>query len=95
MKSSIRREKVLKKRIGMNRQLTAPLPKMQSPHSHLEHAGLGGGKLAEGLFMNFPRLVGLGVFLSLSVLRAQQQDVSAPNAEAILKEIEGLEQKQK
>ena len=51
--------------------------------------------MAEGPFMNFPRLVGLGVFLSLSVLHAQQQDVSAPNAEAILKEIEGLEQKQK
>ena len=45
--------------------------------------------------MNFPRLVGIGVFLSLSVLRAQQQDVSTPNAESILKEIEGLEQKQK
>ena len=51
--------------------------------------------MAEGPFMNFPRLVGLGVFLSLSVLHAQQQDVSAPNAEAVLKEIEGLEQKQK
>jgi len=45
--------------------------------------------------MNFPRLVGICVFLSVSLLRAEQQDVAAPNTEAILKEIEGLEQKQK
>jgi len=45
--------------------------------------------------MKFPRFVGLCVFLSVSLMRAQQKDVSAPNAEAILKEIESLEQKQK
>jgi len=45
--------------------------------------------------MKFPRLVGIGVFLSISLLRAQQQDVAAPNTESVLKEIDGLEQKQK
>ena len=45
--------------------------------------------------MNFPRLVGIGAILSISVLHAQPQDVSAPNVETVLKEIEGLEQKQK
>jgi len=45
--------------------------------------------------MNVSRFVGICVFLSVSLLHAQQQDVAAPNAESILKEIEGLEQKQK
>jgi len=45
--------------------------------------------------MKFPRLLGLGVFLSMSFLRAQQQDVTAPNAQAVLKEVEALEIKQK
>jgi hypothetical protein len=55
----------------------------------------GGGNWQNGGSMNFPRFVGLGVFLSVSLLHAQQQDVAAPNTESVLKEIEGLEQKQK
>jgi hypothetical protein len=45
--------------------------------------------------MKFPRLVGVCIFLSISMLRAQQQDVAPPNVESIIKEIEALELKQK
>lgn len=45
--------------------------------------------------MKFPRFVGIGVFLSISLLHAQQQDAPPPNLEAIMKEITALEQKQK
>lgn len=45
--------------------------------------------------MRLPRLVGVCVFLSISLLRAQQQDVAPPNVESIIKEIEALELKQK
>ncbi|MCX6971686.1 MAG: hypothetical protein NTV93_16235 [Verrucomicrobia bacterium] len=45
--------------------------------------------------MKFPRLVGVFVFLSISLLRAQQQDVAPPNVDSIIKEIEALELKQK
>ena len=45
--------------------------------------------------MNFPRFVGLGVVLSISLLHAQVQDAPAPDPNAILKEIDALEQKQK
>ena len=55
----------------------------------------GWGNWLNAKLMNFPRFASLCFFLSLSLLRAQQQDVSAPNAEAILREIDGLEQKQK
>lgn len=46
-------------------------------------------------FMNTPRFVAIGVFLSVSLLHAQQQDVAPPDLTALTKEIEALEQKQK
>ena len=46
-------------------------------------------------FMNIPRFVGFAVFISVSLLRAQQQDASPPNAAAILQELETMEKKQK
>jgi len=55
----------------------------------------GPGRWQISFSMKFPRIVGIGVFLSISTLQAQQQDVSPPNVEAILKEIEALELKQK
>ena len=45
--------------------------------------------------MNFPRFVGLGVILSISLLHAQVKDAPAPDPGATLKEIDALEQKQK
>ncbi|MEI8310452.1 MAG: hypothetical protein WCH98_06845 [Verrucomicrobiota bacterium] len=45
--------------------------------------------------MNASRLVGICVFLSISILQAQQQDIAPPNLDTILKEITALEQKQK
>lgn len=45
--------------------------------------------------MNVPRVVTFGIFLSISMLHAQQQDVPAPDLTALSKEIESLEQKQK
>ncbi|MFZ4774970.1 MAG: hypothetical protein ACOYM3_06395, partial [Terrimicrobiaceae bacterium] len=45
--------------------------------------------------MNVPRLLTAGVFLSISVLHAQQQDAAPPNLENLAKEIDGIEQKQK
>ena len=45
--------------------------------------------------MNVPRFVGICVILSVSLARAQPQDVAPPNLDVILKEIEALEQKQK
>lgn len=56
---------------------------------------LGSGRWQVLRSMKFPRIVGIGVFLSISMLHAQQQDAPAPNVEAILKEIEALELKQK
>ena len=45
--------------------------------------------------MSLSRLVVIFVFLSISLVRAQQQDVAPPNVDSILKEIEALELKQK
>ena len=45
--------------------------------------------------MNVPRLVCVCVFLSASLVCAQQQDVAPPNLDVILKDIAVLEQKQK
>lgn len=45
--------------------------------------------------MNAPRFVTIGVFLSISMLHAQQKDIAPPDLTAIAKEIETLEQRQK
>lgn len=45
--------------------------------------------------MNAPRFIAIGLFLSLPVLRAQQQDIAPPDLAALAREIETLEQKQK
>lgn len=45
--------------------------------------------------MNVPRLLTACVFLSVSLLQAQQQDAPPPNLDNLAKEIEALEQKQK
>lgn len=55
----------------------------------------GPGRWQIPFFMKFLRIVGIGVFLSISLLRAEQQDVAPPNVDAILREIEALELKQK
>ena len=55
----------------------------------------GGGKCQNYGPMNGPRFVGICVFLSVSLVQAQQQDIAPPNLDTILKEITALEQKQK
>lgn len=45
--------------------------------------------------MSVPRFIAIGLFLSIPLLRAQQQDIAPPDLAALAREIETLEQKQK
>ena len=45
--------------------------------------------------MRAPRFIAIGLFLTVSMLSAQQQDIAPPDLTALAKEIEALEQKQK
>lgn len=45
--------------------------------------------------MNIPRFIAICLFLSIPVLRAQQQDIAPPDLTSLAREIEALEQKQK
>lgn len=45
--------------------------------------------------MSVPRFIAIGLFLSVPMLRAQQQDIAPPDFTALAREIETLEQKQK
>ncbi len=55
----------------------------------------GGSRWQDFVAMNVPSLLTAAVFLSISLLHAQQQDVAPPNLDNLTKEIETLEQKQK
>ena len=68
------------------------------PSAHLVNQNAldgAGGNRQKWCPMNVSRLVCVCVFLSVSLVCAQQQDVAAPNLDAILKDIAVLEQKQK
>ena len=68
------------------------------PSAHLVNQNAldgAGGNWQKWPTMNVSRLVGVCVFLSVSLVCAQQQDVAPPNLDSILKEIGALEQKQK